>query len=194
MINYDELPHNQILCVDMKSFYASCSAVMRGLDPLECYLAVVGNKEQPGSIVLAASPKLKKEFGVKSASSRLFEIPDDSKIQVVEAQMSTYLKISTELVKIFNKYAPMEDIHVYSVDESFIKVDGVKKIYGDAKTIAHLIKDEIFENFGLPCTIGIGPNMLISKLALDLESKKVKSGIAEWTYEDIPSKLWPYLH
>lgn len=191
MINYDELPHNQILCVDMKSFYASCSAVMRGLDPMECYLAVVGNKEQPSSIVLAASPKLKKEFGVKSASSRLFEIPEDSKIQVVEAQMSTYLKISTELIKIFNKYAPMEDIHVYSVDESFIKVDGVKNIYGDAKTIAHLIKDEIYENFGLPCTIGIGPNMLIAKLALDLESKKAKNGIAEWTYEDIPTKLWP---
>ncbi|QQZ10934.1 DNA polymerase thumb domain-containing protein [Heyndrickxia vini] len=190
MIDYDELPQNQILCIDMKSFYASCSAVMRGLDPMECYLAVVGNKEQSGSIVLAASPKLKKEFGIKPASSRMFDIPDDNRIQVVEAQMSTYLQISTELIKIFNKYAPMEDIHIYSVDESFIKVDGLKKLFGDSKTIAHMIKKQILDTFGLPCTIGIGPNMLMAKLALDLESKKVKDGIAEWTYEDIPTKLW----
>ncbi|MCM3237278.1 UV damage repair protein UvrX [Heyndrickxia oleronia] len=191
MINYDELPHNQILCIDMKSFYASCSAVMRGLDPMTCYLAVVGNKEQPGSIVLAASPRLKKEFGVKSASSRLFNIPDDKRIIIEEAKMSSYLKISTEIIKIFNRYAPMEDIHVYSVDESFIKVDGLKNLFGNAYTIAQMIKDEIYKNFGLPCTIGIGPNMLMAKLALDLESKKVPSGIAVWTYEDIPIKLWP---
>ncbi|MGV3464301.1 MAG: DNA polymerase thumb domain-containing protein [Heyndrickxia sp.] len=189
-VDYSKLPHHKILCVDMKSFYASCSAVMQGLDPMECYLAVVGNKEQPGSIVLAASPKLKEEFGIKSASSRLFNIPNDSRIHVVEAQMSTYLQISTELIKIFNKYAPMEDIHIYSVDESFIKVDGLRNIFGDTKTIAHIIKKEIFENFGLPCTIGIGPNMLMAKLALDLESKKAKNGIAEWTYEDVPTKLW----
>jgi len=53
-----------------------------------------------------------------------------------------------------------------------------------------MIKNEIFENFGLPCTIGIGPNMLMAKLALDLESKKARNGIAEWTYEDVPTKLW----
>lgn len=190
MINYSNLPHHDILCIDMKSFYASCSAVMLGLDPMECYLAVVGNKEQPGSIVLAASPKLKKDFGIKSASSRLFDIPKDERIIIEEAKMATYLQISTKLIKIFNKYAPMTDIHVYSVDESFIKVDGLKKLFGCPQEIAALIKNEILENFGLPCTIGIGPNMLMAKLALDLESKKAKNGIAVWTYEDIPNKLW----
>jgi DNA polymerase V len=55
----------------MKSFYASCSAVIEGLDPLECYLAVIGDKEREGSIVLAASPKLKKEFGIKTGSRKL---------------------------------------------------------------------------------------------------------------------------
>ncbi|MGE6260460.1 DNA polymerase thumb domain-containing protein [Heyndrickxia sporothermodurans] len=190
MIDYSNLPHQVILCIDMKSFYASCSAVMRGLDPMTCYLAVVGNKEQPGSIVLAASPKLKKDFGIKSASSRLFDIPNDERIIIEEAKMSSYLQISTELINIFNKYAPMDDIHVYSVDESFIKVNGLKKLFGGPQEIANLIKNEIYERFGLPCTIGIGPNMLMAKLALDLESKKAPNGVAEWTYEDIPVKLW----
>ncbi len=55
MIDYTKFPRHKILCVDMKSFYASISAVMMGLDPLKCYLAVVCNTERQGSVVLAAS-------------------------------------------------------------------------------------------------------------------------------------------
>lgn len=60
MIDYSQFPRKNILCVDMKSFYASVSAVSMGLNPLTCYLAVVGNTERQGSVVLAASPALKK--------------------------------------------------------------------------------------------------------------------------------------
>lgn len=60
MIDYSQFPRKNILCVDMKSFYASVSAVTMGLNPLTCYLAVVGNTERQGSVVLAASPALKK--------------------------------------------------------------------------------------------------------------------------------------
>ncbi|HJV16478.1 MAG TPA: UV damage repair protein UvrX [Bacillales bacterium] len=187
MIDYSMLPQNKILCVDMKSFYASCSAVMYGLDPLNCYLAVVGNKERQGSVVLAASPRLKKEFGIKTGS-RLFEIPNEPRIQVVEPSMATYLRISTEISRVFNRYVPKEAIHTYSVDESFIKVDGVIHIWGDAKTIAEKIKDDIEREFQLPCAAGIGPNMLMAKLCLDLEAKK--KGVAEWTFADVQNKLW----
>jgi DNA polymerase V len=187
MVDYSTIPQNKILCVDMKSFYASCSAVMLGLDPLNCYLAVVGNKERQGSVVLAASPRLKKEFGIKTGS-RLFEIPTDSGIQVVEPSMATYLRISTEITRVFNRYVPKEAIHVYSVDESFIKVDGAIHLWGDARTIAEKIKDDIMREFQLTCTVGIGPNMLMAKLCLDVDAKK--QGIAEWTFEDVPTKLW----
>ncbi|RLQ90655.1 Y-family DNA polymerase [Falsibacillus albus] len=186
-VDYSALPHHKILCVDMKSFYASCSAVMLGLDPLECYIAIVGDIERKGSVVLAASPKLKKEFGIKTGS-RLFEIPNDPRIRLVEPKMATYLRISTEITRLFHRYVPKEAIHTYSVDESFIKVDGASRIWGDAHIIAKKIKDEIEREFQLPCAIGIGPNMLLSKLCLDLEAKK--HGIAEWTYEDVQEKLW----
>jgi DNA polymerase V len=187
-VDYSCLPKQQILCIDMKSFYASCSAVMLGLDPQTCYLAVVGDIDRKGSVVLAASPRLKKEFGVKTGS-RLFEIPNDPRIKIVEPKMATYLRISTELTKLFHRYVPREAIHTYSVDESFIKVDGTSQLWGSAWTIAEKIRDEMEREFQLPCAIGIGPNMLMSKLCLDLEAKK--TGIAEWTYEDVPRKLWP---
>ncbi|WP_174734228.1 DNA polymerase thumb domain-containing protein [Mesobacillus harenae] len=187
MIDYSKMPQQKILCVDMKSFYASCSAVMHGLDPLNCLLAVVGNLERTGSVVLAASPRLKKEFGIKTGS-RMFEIPTDDRIKIVEPKMSTYLRISTEITRVFNRYVPKEAIHAYSVDESFLKVDGALGLWGDAHTIAEKIKDDIEREFQLPCAIGIGPNMLMAKLCLDLDAKK--KGIDEWTYDDVPTRLW----
>ncbi|WP_114746227.1 DNA polymerase thumb domain-containing protein [Falsibacillus pallidus] len=186
-VDYRMLPRHKILCIDMKSFYASCSAVMEGLDPLESYIAIVGDKERKGSVVLAASPKMKKEFGIKTGS-RMFEVPNDPRIQFIEPKMATYLRISTEITRLFHRYVPKEAIHTYSVDESFLKVDGTDHIWGDAHTIARKIKDEIEREFQLPCAIGIGPNMLLAKLCLDLEAKK--KGISEWTYEDVPEKLW----
>jgi DNA polymerase V len=188
MIDYNEMPKQQILCVDMKSFYASCAAVMEGLDPLESYIAVIGDKDRQGSIVLAASPKMKKEFGIKTGS-RMFEIPQDPRIHLLEPKMATYLRISTEITRVFHRYVPKEAIHTYSVDESFIKVDGANNMWGDARTIARKMKDDIEREFQLPCAIGIGPNMLMAKLCLDLEAKK--KGIAEWTYNDVQKKLWP---
>ncbi|MCU9613783.1 UV damage repair protein UvrX [Caldibacillus lycopersici] len=188
MVDYHSLPHQQILCVDIKSFYASCSAVMAGLDPLTCYLVVVGDKQREGSVVLAASPRIKKEFGIKTGS-RLFEVPNDPRIQVVEPKMATYLRVSTEITRMFHRYVPKEAIHVYSVDESFIKLDGTNQLWGDVYEIAEKIKDEMEREFQLPCAIGIGPNMLLAKLALDLDAKN--RGIALWTYEDVPKKLWP---
>lgn len=86
--------------------------------------------------------------------------------------MATYLRISTEITRVFNRYVPKEAIHTYSVDESFIKVDGAVHLWGDAQTIAWKIKDDIEREFQLPCAIGIGPNLLMSKLCLDLEAKK----------------------
>ncbi|MFC0271463.1 UV damage repair protein UvrX [Metabacillus herbersteinensis] len=186
-VDYNQFQKRKILCIDMKSFYASCAAVMLGLDPLTCYLAVVGDTERKGSIVLAASPRLKKEFGIKTGS-RMFEIPNDPRIRLVNPRMAMYIRMSTELTKLFHRYVPKESIHTYSVDESFIEVDGVEHIWGDARTIAQKIRNDMEREFQLPSAIGIGPNMLLAKICLDTDAKKV--GIAEWTYDDVQEKLW----
>jgi nucleotidyltransferase/DNA polymerase involved in DNA repair len=65
------LPRNNILCIDMKSFYASYECVDHGLDPLNDYVVVVADKNRRGSVVLAASPKMKSEYGIKTGN-RLF--------------------------------------------------------------------------------------------------------------------------
>ena len=148
----------------------------------------MGDKEREGSIVLAASLRMKKEFGIKTGM-RKFDIPDDPRIHVVEPKMAIYIRISMEIIHVFNRYVPKEAIHVYSVDESFLKVDGAAKLWGDAILIAKKIQDDLEREFQLPCAVGIGPNMLMAKLCLDLDAKK--RGISVWTYEDIPTKLWP---
>ncbi|MED4353560.1 UV damage repair protein UvrX [Schinkia azotoformans] len=187
MISYSKLPQHKILCIDMKSFFASCAAVQLGLDPLTCYLVVVGDTDRDGSIVLASSPKMKSEFGIKTGN-RLFEIPNDPRIKIVNAKMGTFLKTSTAIVKLFNQFVPKECIHVYSIDESFLKIDGTERLWGSTLETAEKIREAIKQQFNLPCAIGIGPNMLLSKLCLDLEAKN--SEIAEWTYEDVKTKLW----
>ncbi|KIU11177.1 Y-family DNA polymerase [Bacillus subtilis] len=184
MINYSQFPRKNILCVDMKSFYAFVSAVSMGLNPLTCYLAVVGNTERQGSVVLAASPALKKDFGIKTGS-RMFEIPEDPRIHIVNPQMKLFIRVSTEITKLFYRFVPEKCVHTFSIDESFL--DAGKE---DPEEMAKAIQSSMWREFGLVCTVGIGDNMLLSKLALDLESKKTKSGIARWRYEDVPNKLW----
>lgn len=189
MIDYSHLPKRSVACIDMMSFYASCIAALHNLDVRKVPLAVVGNFEQKGSIVLAASPPLKKRFGVKPARTRLFEIPQHPDIRLFEPKMSYFLEMSMAVTEILNKYVPSEAIHVYSVDESFIDLTGTEKLWGPPEQTIQRIQKEILDSLQLHSTAGMGPNMLMAKLALDLEAKK--TGFAKWTYDDVESKLWP---
>lgn len=56
--------------------------------------------------------------------------------------------------------------------------------------LALKIKDEIYEKTQILCAVGIGPNVLLSKVALDMEAKKADHGVAQWCYEDVPEKMW----
>lgn len=188
MIDYSKMPNRSIACIDMMSFYASCMASLHNLDVRTVPIAVVGNFKQKGSVVLAASPSMKKRFCVKTGT-RLFEIPNHPDIRLFEPKMSFFIEMSMSITRILHKYVPTEAIHVYSVDESFIDLTGTEKLWGDPSDTIKEIQAEILETLNLPSTVGMGPNMLMSKLALDLDGKK--TGFAKWTYEDVPSKLWP---
>ena len=182
------LPERKIICLDMRSFYASCAAALEGLDVMETPIAIIGNKERKGGVVLAASPPLKKNFGIKTGM-RLFEIPDDPSIQLIEPSMEFFIKVSMEITHLLNQYVPKEAIHVYSIDESFVNLDGTERLWGPAEELVACIQDDLLRQFQLASACGMGPNMLLSKLALDLEAKK--TGFAYWGYEDVPTKLWP---
>lgn len=188
MIDYSVFPNRSIACIDMMSFYASCMAVLHDLDVRSVPIAVVGNLEQKGSVVLAASPAMKKRFRVKTGT-RLFEIPQHPEIRLFEPKMKYFLEMSMAVTNILNKYVPTEAIHVYSVDESFIDLTGTEKLWGPPEQTIIEIQKEILDTLQLHSTAGMGPNMLMAKLALDLEAKK--SGFAKWTFEDVQTKLWP---
>src|SRR5690625_2405115 len=188
-MDYSLYPRNDVLCIDMRSFYASVEAIKLGYDPMTVLLAVVGDPDRSGSIVLAASPALKKKYGISNVS-RFFELPNDPKLHIVPAHMADYLQVSAEITKLLNKYAPVDAIHPYSVDEVWVTVDGLQKLFVDLLEIAKKIQEDIYHLFGMTASIGIGDNKFLAKVVLDLHAKK--EGIAECRYEDVPEKLWPF--
>jgi DNA polymerase V len=188
LFDISRLPKNKILCIDMKSFYASCECVDHGLDPLEDYVVVVSDKNRSGSVVLAASPKMKQDYGIRTGS-RLYEVPRRRHIHIFNARMKRYLEISMQITQLFSTFVPFDAILTYSVDESWITLDGTEKLHGSPIEAAQKIRSAIWNQFGLPSCVGIGPNRFISKVVLDVYAKK--QGIAECTYEEVPKKLWP---
>jgi len=186
--DYSTAPNDDILCVDMKSFYASIETVKRELHPLKSYLAVVGDKKRSGSVVLAASSALKEKYGIKTGS-RLYEIPDNDEIIIAEANMQLYIDISMQITELFSSYVPLDALHIYSIDEAWLKLNGTEKKYGSPLNTAAKMKKEIWDRFSLPCSMGIAPNMFLAKAAMDIEGKK--KGLCRWDYKDVPKKLWP---
>ena len=183
-------PERNIMCIDLKSFFASCECIERGLDPFKVPLVVANPKQGNGAITLAVTPYLKSQ-GVASRS-RLYEIPKNIKYTIVPPRMKLYIEKSKEIVNIYLDYVAKEDLHIYSIDECFLDVTDYLKLYKKSDyELAEEILKTIQEKTGLTATCGIGPNPLLAKVAMDTEAKKYKNGIAKWNYEDIPNKLWP---
>ena len=182
------MENNVIFCIDFKSFYASCECIDRGLNPHSTKLVVADKERGEGTIVLAVSPYLK-TFGVPSRL-RVFELPKDEEIIFAKPRMSRYLEISSKAISIFLDYVYKDDLHVYSVDESFLNITPYLKLYNKSPIeLAELIKQRIYSELGLDVTIGIGPNLFLAKVALDNEAKKNKNQIAYWTKDDVKTKL-----
>lgn len=187
-MDYSIFPRNNVLCIDMRSFYASVECVERGLDPMKAKLAVVGDTQREGSIVLAASPALKKRYNISNVS-RFFEIPLNKDVIIAPARMGLYVKKSAEITAYLDNYAPPDAIHPYSIDETWLTTNGTEHLFGDPWEIAEKIQTGIYDNFGIPSSIGIGDNKFLAKVVMDLHAKK--TGIAECRYEDVQEKLWP---
>lgn len=182
--------HRNFLCIDLKSFFASAECLDRGLNPFTTPLVVANPTQGNGAITLAVTPYLK-TLGVKSRG-RLYEIPKNIKYKIAKPRMSLYLAKSREVVEVYLKYVSLEDLHIYSIDECFLDVTNYLKMYGKSDyELALDILEDVRKETGLTATCGIGPNMLLAKLSMDIEAKHNKDFIAKWTYDDIPTKLWP---
>lgn len=163
------------IAIDLKSFYASVECVERGLDPLTTNLVVADESRTEKTICLAVSPSLK-AYGIPGRA-RLFEVVQKArkyKLSYVAAppRMSLYIDYSSRIYKIYLRYIAPEDIHVYSVDEVFMDITHYLKTYGmTPEELANTIIKDVYETTGITATAGIGTNMYLCKIAMDIVAK-----------------------
>ncbi len=227
------------ICIDLKSFYASCEASDRNYDPLKTNLVVADNSRTEKTICLAVSPSLK-SYGIPGRA-RLFEViqrvkevnadrfkkavrlgvllrdedgryhftgsssdanelSSDPSLElsyiIAPPRMKLYEKISTQIFSIYLKYISADDIHVYSIDECFMDVTGYLNTYHlTAHELAMKMIQDVLKNTGITATAGIGTNMYLAKIAMDVEAKHVPADeqgvrIAELNEMSYREKLW----
>lgn len=180
-----------IICIDLKSFYASVECVLRGLDPFKVNLVVADKDRGGGSIVLAASPHIK-QYGVKSRC-RIYELPEKLDIIYAKPRMKKYIEYASMIYNVYLKYVSSEDIHVYSIDEMFLDLTPYLKYYNkSAYEISKLLLEDVYNTTKLPAVCGIGENMFLAKVALDILAKHQPDGIAYLDVEGLKEKIWPH--
>lgn len=179
------------LCIDLKSFYASVECVERGLNPLTTNLVVADPARSEKTICLAISPSMK-ALGIQNRC-RVFQIPDGVKYIMAPPRMRLYIGYAADIYAIYLKYISKEDIHVYSIDEVFLDVTDYLPMYRiDAKELAIRIKEDIRNSTGITATAGIGTNLYLAKVALDITAKHVKDNIGYLNEELYRKTLWQH--
>ena len=187
------------IAIDLKSFYASVECVERGLDPLTANLVVADESRTDKTICLAVSPSLKAR-GIPGRA-RLFEVLQKvqrSEFIAAVPRMPLYIDYSTRIYQIYLDYVSQEDIHVYSIDEVFIDVTDYLATYRmSAHELAMTIIRDILAKTGITATAGIGTNLYLCKVAMDIVAKHVKADkdgvrIAELDERTYRETLWDY--
>ena len=188
--NYGSWEHAYV-CIDLKSFYASVECVERGLDPMTTDLVVADPTRSDRTICLAVSPSLKAK-GV-GGRPRVFEIPKRFDYIMAPPRMHLYMEYAAEIYKVYLDYIAPEDMHVYSIDEVFIDVTAYLKRYGlDPKQMAEFLMREVYERIGVRATAGVGPNMYLTKIAMDIIAKHAEDFIGVLDEEAYQEMLWDH--
>jgi len=177
------------ICIDLKSFYASVECAERGLDPMTTNLIVADLSRSEKTICLAITPPMK-ALGI-SSRCRVFEIPKGVEYIAAKPRMQLYIDYAARIYGIYLKYISKEDIHVYSIDEAFMDVTEYLTLYNmDARTLGQTIIDDIYNSLRIRATCGIGTNLYLTKIALDISAKHSPDFIGELTEESYKETLW----
>ena len=154
-------------------------------------LVVADPERGDKTICLAVSPSLKKK-GVKNRC-RVFEIP--SHIHYIKAppRMQKYIDYAASIYGIYLRYFSFEDVYVYSIDEAFLDVTGYLARYKKTpKEMAVFLMDRITDEVGVRATAGIGTNLYLCKIALDINAKHAPDFIGVLDEESYREKLWDH--
>lgn len=195
------------IAIDLKSFYASVECIERGLNPLTTNLVVADPTRTEKTICLAVSPSLK-AYGIPGRA-RLFEVQQKLKeikqhtgkeVEYIIAppQMARYIEVSADIYETYLKYISPLDIHVYSIDECFMDVTNYLNLYQmPAKELAVKMIHDVLKKTGITATAGIGTNLYLCKIAMDIVAKHVDADasgvrIAELDEQNYRRLLWDH--
>ena len=179
------------ICIDLKSFYASVECAERNLDVMTTRLVVADPERSDKTICLAVSPAMK-ALGVHNRC-RVFEIPKNIDYIMAVPRMQKYIDYSAEVYAIYLKYISKDDIHIYSVDEAFMDVTEYLNLYHmTARQLGQRIMDDIFSALHIRATCGIGSNLYLTKVALDITAKHAPDFIGELDEKSYRETLWDH--
>ena len=182
---------SMFLCIDLKSFYASVECVERGLDPMTTNLVVADPERSKNTICLAITPAMKK-LGIRNRC-RVNEIPANVEYITAQPRMQFYIDYAAEIYGIYLKYISKEDIHVYSIDEAFLDVTHFLSLYKmTAKELGQRIMQDVLAKTGIRATCGIGTNLYLAKIALDITAKHSPDFIGCLNEQTFIEQLWDH--
>lgn len=182
---------NTYMVIDMKCFYASVECAERQLNPFETCLVVADETRGKHALCLAISPKMK-ALGVKNRC-RLSDIPKHIEYVIAPPRMQMYIDYAADIYAIYLDYFSPDDIHVYSIDESFLDVTHYLDSYRmTPKQLAKRLMNEIADKLHIPSTAGIGTNLFLAKIALDITAKHAKDHMGYLDEELFQQTLWDH--
>lgn len=178
-----------IACVDMDAFFASVEQSSRPYlkgKPI----AVIGSAKRT---VITTSSYEARKYGVKTGMNIYEGKRVCPKLIFVVGDNQKYAYTCRELERIYLSFTP--DVEIYSIDEAFLDITKSHHLFGGPEAVGMAIKKAVKSRFGITCTIGIGPNKLIAKLASDLQKpdglKWIRLEDVRKTLEDLPVReLW----
>ncbi|MBQ3296821.1 DNA methylase [Candidatus Saccharibacteria bacterium] len=192
------------IAIDLKSFYASVECVERGLDPLTTNLVVADLTRTEKTICLAVSPSLKaygipgrarlfevvqkvreinrmrrkgRKLNGKSVNDLELKRNPNLELDYIVAtpRMGYYMEYSARIYNVYLKFVAPEDIFAYSIDEVFIDVTAYLKMYKmSVVELARKILKAVLDETGITATAGVGTNMYLAKVAMDILAKHVE--------------------
>lgn len=169
-----------ILHIDMNAFFAS---VEQRANPAlrDKPMAVIGSKHR--GVILSPSYEAR-AFGVKTGMTYGEAKKACPHMVFVPADSAKYSDACEKLIAIWKDFTPL--VEMFSIDEAFLDVTGCEALFGDAVRIALKIKERVWEETRLKCSIGIAPNKLLAKLGSDMQKP---DGLVVISEEDIPAVL-----
>ncbi len=178
-----------IFHVDVNSAFLSWEAVRRlseGEEDIRLIPSAIGGDRDKRTGVILAKSIPAKSFGVRTGEPVAAALKKCPSLKVFKPDFALYVKNSHAFMSICEKYSPV--VEKYSIDECFMDMTGMEKIFPDIEEAAYKLKDEIKQSLGFTVNVGIGENKLLAKTASDF-TKPDK--VHTLFLNELKSKLWP---